>query len=176
MIGNIFIFKPSRVKTYFHPSNGFTEMGGAVSKIRKISLEERVNYLKKTPFSLYLKDGTLKEFAMCFPYFMECKGGEILVLDENIYLVAKGEVTLSTTMADSTSKIENKGYLCKKDPGDLFSLTREQEIAVEKVRICVHLLFKYLCDQWLMTITWLFSLVAISVSKEKKTTAVCGAS
>ncbi len=113
----------------------FKGMGGAVSKRRKISLDERLNYVKKTPFSLYLKDDTLKEFAMCFPSFMECKENEVLVLGENIYLVAQGELTLATTMPDPNNVIENKGYLCKKYPGDHISLTKEQKNAVEKVRI-----------------------------------------
>jgi hypothetical protein len=30
-------------------------------------------------------------------------------------------------------KIENKGYLCKKNPGDLVSLPKEQDLATEQV-------------------------------------------
>lgn len=109
-------------------------MGGAVSKLKKASLEDRVNYIKKTPFFLYLEDDTLKEFANCFQAFIKCTAGETLSLDDHVYIIAKGELTLSTTMADTKSKIENKGYLCKKHPGDIFFPSKEQEIAVEKVR------------------------------------------
>ena len=113
-------------------------MGGAVSKKRKVTIEERVNCVKKTPFSLYLKDETLREFALCFPSYVETKANENLSLNENIYIVSRGELTLSTTMPDPNNRIEHKGYLCKKYAGDISNLKREQELAAEKVKnICL---------------------------------------
>ncbi len=121
-------------------------MGGAVSKKRKVTIEERVNCVKKTPFSLYLKDETLREFALCFPSYVETKANENLSLNENIYIVSRGELTLSTTMPDPNNRIEHKGYLCKKYAGDIFNLKREQELAAEKVKnifcsiLCIRIL------------------------------------
>jgi len=109
-------------------------MGGAASKIKRVTPEERIQYIKRTPFFLYLQDETLKEFANCFTYFVECKEGETLTLDENkVYIVAKGELELSTAMAEPSSKIEYKGYLCKKHPGDIVCKHQEQQIATKKV-------------------------------------------
>lgn len=110
-------------------------MGGAVSKARQLPQEDRIKYIKTTPFYLYLQDDTLQEFAACFPYMIKIKKGETPKLDENkLYIVATGELELSTTMADPKMKIEHKGYLCKKRPGDILSKPKEQKIATEKVR------------------------------------------
>ena len=89
-------------------------MGGAASKVRKITHEERIRYIKSTPFYLYLQDGTLEEFANCFVNFLECEKGETLNLERNdVYIVAKGCFELTTTMPEPKSRIEHKGYLCK---------------------------------------------------------------
>lgn len=117
-------------------------MGGGVSKSRRVPLEDRIKYIKTTPFYLYLQDDTLQEFAACFPFMVQIKKGETPKLDENkLYIVSTGELELSTTMADPKMKIENKGYLCKKRPGDILSKPKEQKLATEKVRLQVQDLF-----------------------------------
>lgn len=109
-------------------------MGGAVSKGRRLSQEDRIKYIKTTPFYLYLQNDTLQEFAACFPYMILIKKGETPKLDESkLYIVATGELELTTTMADPKMKIENKGYLCKKRPGDILHKPKEQKLATEKL-------------------------------------------
>lgn len=109
------------------------QMGGLASK-QRISKQEKVGYIKNSPFYLYLTDETLEEFGKCFPFVKQCKEGDEISLDENtIYIIGKGSLELSATMADPSMKIENKGYLCKKRPGDLVSLPKEQDMATEQV-------------------------------------------
>lgn len=109
-------------------------MGSAVSKERQLSQEDRIKHIKKTPFYLYLQDDTLQEFARCFPCMIVIKKGETPALDNNnVYIVATGELELSATMADPKMKIEHKGYLCKKRPGDILNKPKEQKIATEKL-------------------------------------------
>lgn len=111
-------------------------MGGAVSKRHAQTLlpHERIQFIKQSPFYLFLHDEILKEFANCFPYLLRVKEGDILNLDRNkVYIVAEGELELRTTLPEPKSKIESKGYLCKKRPGDIISKPRENEIVVEKV-------------------------------------------
>ena len=109
-------------------------MGGAISKTKRLTLEERVQFIKGTPFFLYLEDSTLKEFAKCFSRIDSVKKGERLSLNENlVYIIATGDLELSTTMADPKMKIEHKGYLCKKHPGDIISKPKEQGLATKEV-------------------------------------------
>ena len=108
-------------------------MGGLASK-QRISKQEKLGYIKNSPFYLYLTDETLEEFGKCFPFVKHCKEGDEISLDENtIYIIGKGSLELSATMADPSMKIENKGYLCKKHSGDLVSLPKEQDMATEQV-------------------------------------------
>lgn len=108
-------------------------MGGLASK-QRISKQEKLGYIKNSPFYLYLTDETLEEFGKCFPFVKHCREGDEISLDENtIYIIGKGSLELSATMADPSMKIENKGYLCKKHPGDLVSLPKEQDMATEQV-------------------------------------------
>lgn len=73
--------------------------------------------------------------AKCFSQSKIVKNGDTITLEENsVYIIAKGELELSTTMADPKMKIESKGYLCKKRPGDIISKSKEQRLATEKVR------------------------------------------
>jgi hypothetical protein len=112
-------------------------MGGAVSKrhVKVLSPQERIQYIKKSPFYLFLHDETLQEFGYCFPFLLRVKEGDIVNLDRNkVYIVAEGELELRTTLPEPKGKIESKGYLCKKRPGDIISKPCENEIVVEKVR------------------------------------------
>jgi hypothetical protein len=112
-------------------------MGGAVSRTKRLTLDERVQHIRRTPFFLYLDVSTLGEFGKCFPTTVFVKKGDILTLNENlVYIIAKGELNLSTTMADPKYRLESKGYLCKKRPGDIISKPKEQRLATEKVRHC----------------------------------------
>eukprot|EP00979_Chaetoceros_neogracilis_P018411 scaffold10584_cov211-Chaetoceros_neogracile.AAC.1 len=88
-------------------------MGGAVSRTKRLTLDERVQHIRRTPFFLYLDVSTLGEFGKCFP--------------------TTGELNLSTTMADPKYRLESKGYLCKKRPGDIISKPKEQRLATEKL-------------------------------------------
>ena len=113
-------------------------MGAAASKryFKRIPLNERINIIKKSPFTLYFEGDTLKEFAECFPYFIDesRQGGTVLLNKNEIYIVASGEMELRSSVPSRHSKIENVGYLCKKRPGDIISKIQEQKKAARKVR------------------------------------------
>jgi hypothetical protein len=111
-------------------------MGAAVSKksSKRLPLHSKVKYLKTTPFFLYLQDDLLDEFAQCFPYTKRCKEGETINIDhENVYIVAYGELELKTILPKSSGKIETRGFLCKKHPGDIVYQRNTQKLATEKV-------------------------------------------
>ena len=122
--------------TFESTSLKLNKMGGSISKGPKcVPYHERLIYLKQTPFFLYLQDETLKEFARCFPYVTIGDEGKILSLDEDqIYIVAVGELNLRTTLPAENSKVENLGYLCKKRPGEIVNKLQAQKHAVRKVR------------------------------------------
>ena len=113
-------------------------MGGSISKRKafwaKPSREQRVEYLKKTPFFIYLHGRTLDEFASCFSTFQIIDANDSLPLDKEIvYIVAEGELELRTTIPHANSKIENEGYLCKKAVGDIVSKSQAQSQVARKV-------------------------------------------
>ena len=112
-------------------------MGAAASKKRskRLPLEYKIKCLKNTPFFLYLQDDLLKEFAQCFQYSIRCKEGEILNINqENVYIVAEGELELKTILPKPEGKIETRGFLCKKYPGDIVYQRQAQKLATDKVR------------------------------------------
>lgn len=118
-------------------SDSKINMGAVISKrkSKRLSTEQRISHLKKTPFFLYLKGDKLREFAECFPYTNK-QGKEIELEQDTIYIVAHGELQLHTTIPlEQKAKLENKGYLCKKYPGDIVSKHQAQTQAICKVRI-----------------------------------------
>lgn len=86
-------------------------------------MEKRIKYLKETPFYQYLTDETVHEFAECFPRSIRTTPGKGITLDSRkIYVVAQGEVDLSTIYPEKDSKMEAKGYLCRKRCGDIVNV------------------------------------------------------
>lgn len=112
-------------------------MGGIVSKQRKskkLSIESKLQCLKTTPFFLFLKDEILVEFAKCFQSTISCNSGDTIKIDsEKVYIVAQGELELKTVLPRPEGKIETRGFLCKKYPGDIIHQRQTQKLATEKV-------------------------------------------
>ena len=111
-------------------------MGGSISKRQsRVSRTQRIEYLKKTPFFLYLHGDNFEEFASCFSMTRNIRANETLAIDkEVVYIVAEGELELRTTLPVANSKMENSGYLCKKAVGDIVSKPQAQIQAARKVR------------------------------------------
>lgn len=85
-----------------------------------IPLDHRVNFLKQTPFFLYLTEGKqLEEFAKCFSHCLrggKTEGESVILRDDRIYIVVKGGLELCTAFPVQHAKVENQCYLCKKYP------------------------------------------------------------
>ncbi|KAL7554416.1 hypothetical protein ACHAWF_017853 [Thalassiosira exigua] len=104
---------------------------GASSLLGKrgnLSLEKRIKYLQETPFFQYLTPDTINDFARCFPQTVRSNPGKSITLDpRRIYVVCEGEVDLSTSYPQEGTKIEAKGYLCRKRRGDIVNVCSTQE-------------------------------------------------
>ncbi len=108
-------------------------MGASASKNR-LTFDSKINYLKHTPFFLYLGDDSLKEFTTAFQFASHFKEGNIIHLDhDHVYVVAKGELELKTVLPKSKGKIETKGFLCKKHEGDIVFQPQSQKLATDKL-------------------------------------------
>jgi CRP-like cAMP-binding protein len=104
-------------------------MGSGVSTHRRkdggVSVQEKVKYLKESPFFQYLTPETINDFAQCFPETLRTNPGKRITLDSRkMYIVCNGEVDLSTSYPDKGAKIEAKGYLCRKRRGDTVSVCK----------------------------------------------------
>lgn len=105
-------------------------MGSGVSTHRRkeggvVLLQEKVKYLKESPFFQYLTPETINDFAQCFPETLSTNPGKRIALDpRKMYIVCNGEVNLSTSYPDKLAKIEAKGYLCRKRRGDTVSVCK----------------------------------------------------
>ncbi|KAL7467818.1 hypothetical protein ACHAXS_008058 [Conticribra weissflogii] len=108
-------------------------MGSSVSVLKKrtdrsISFDQKVTYLKLTPFFQYLTSDAVEEFAKCFPGSLSCPPGKNIELESHrIYIVCEGEVDLSTSYPEAGTKVEAKGYLCRKRQGDIVNLYQTQK-------------------------------------------------
>lgn len=105
----------------------YCAMGSGVSTYRRkagdVSMQTKVNYLKESPFFQYLTPETINEFAQCFPETTTTSPGNRITLDpRKMYIVCEGEVDLSTSYPDKGTKIEARGYLCRKRRGDIVSV------------------------------------------------------
>lgn len=108
-------------------------MGASASKNR-LSLDSKIQILKNTPFFIYLGDDLLKEFAQKFHFATHCKEGKTISIDyENVYIVARGELELKTVLPKTHGKVETRGFLCKKCPGDIIYQPQSQKLANEKL-------------------------------------------
>ena len=88
-------------------------------------MQEKVKYLKESPFFQYLTPETINDFAQCFPETLRTNPGKRITLDSRkMYIVCNGEVDLSTSYPDKGAKIEAKGYLCRKRRGDTVSVCK----------------------------------------------------
>ena len=98
----------------------------------EVPLEKAVECISKTPFYQYLDSDTIEQFAKCFLTVKCSAAGTRVDLDsQRLYIVAKGEVDLSTTYPDHT-KVEASGYLCRKREGDVINLKHTREDARRK--------------------------------------------
>jgi len=110
-------------------------MGGVVSSEVSVPMEQRINFLKKTPFFILLSEDQLEEFAKCFPSAFKAKAGSTLKLENGIvYVVAEGDLELSTTLpVVPRQKIDTSAYLCKKKPGDIVNQQQTKKEAERRV-------------------------------------------
>ena len=105
-------------------------------KGKAISLEKKVSYLKHTPFFQYLTAEAMKEFSQCFPDTIRSRPGKTLTLDPStIYVVAEGEVDLSTSYPVEGKKVEARGYLCRKRPGDIVNIYQAKQDVERKMTV-----------------------------------------
>ena len=101
----------------------------------QISLDDAIMYLRNTPFNQYLESQNIEEFAKCFLSVKHLPSGCRVDLEsDRIYIIAQGEVDLSTAYPDQ-SKIEGSGYLCKKRPGDIINLKHTKDDARKKASV-----------------------------------------
>mmetsp|Transcript_14217 Transcript_14217/g.30373 ORF Transcript_14217/g.30373 Transcript_14217/m.30373 type:complete len:620 (+) Transcript_14217:167-2026(+) len=117
-------------------------MGSGISLRRKggpLSLEKRIKYLRETPFSIYLTAETIDEFAMCFPQTIRTVPGKSIKLDHRkIYVVCEGEVDLSASYPQKNTKVEARGYLCRKRRGDIVSVRQAKEDIARRMTLKSH--------------------------------------
>jgi adenylate kinase len=128
-------------------------MGSGVSKITDaigllpqpnnnrgaLSTEKRIRFLKETPFYQYLTPETIDEFARCFTHTMRSKPGKSILLDaHHLYVVCEGEVDLSTSFPEEGSKLEAKGYLCRKRRGDIVNVCQTKEDVQRRMTVRSH--------------------------------------
>lgn len=117
---------------FLKPSSSSSVMGSGVSKVTDaigllpqpnnnrgaLSTEKRIRFLKETPFYQYLTPETIDEFARCFTHTIRSKPGKSILLDaHHVYVVCEGEVDLSASFPEEGTKLETKGYLCRKRRG-----------------------------------------------------------
>ena len=149
-------FKKSSVFFHFFllkPSSSSSVMGSGVSKITDaigllpqpnnnrgaLSTEKRIRFLKETPFYQYLTPETIDEFARCFTHTMRSKPGKSILLDaHHLYVVCEGEVDLSTSFPEEGSKLEAKGYLCRKRRGDIVNVCQTKEDVQRRMTVRSH--------------------------------------
>ncbi|GMI08839.1 hypothetical protein TrRE_jg2152 [Triparma retinervis] len=102
-----------------------------------ITPEQRVEYLKHTPFFMYLDtDALLNELADCFAVTIFVEAGQKLKDDDsgNMYIVAKGEMELSTVIPTTQRKTGfQKGFLCSKFAGDIVNKKSTEKDAKRRV-------------------------------------------
>lgn len=94
----------------------------------EILLARTVEVLKHTPFHQYLTSDNIQEFARCFLDTLNSSPGKKIDLDsQRIYIVAEGQVDLSTAYPEALTKVEAAGYLCRKREGDIICLKHTKE-------------------------------------------------
>ncbi|KAL3789922.1 hypothetical protein HJC23_010607 [Cyclotella cryptica] len=102
----------------------------------EILLARTAEFLKHTPFHRYLTPENIQEFATCFLDTLKSPPGKKIDLDsQRIYIVAEGQVDLSTTYPEGLAKVEAAGYLCRKREGDIIFLKHTKENVRTKIPI-----------------------------------------
>mmetsp|Transcript_27356 Transcript_27356/g.51873 ORF Transcript_27356/g.51873 Transcript_27356/m.51873 type:complete len:643 (+) Transcript_27356:165-2093(+) len=86
-----------------------------------VTESQKIGYLKNTPFFLYLDEAHLSSFAACFFKARRLRAGQFLLCgQDDIFVVASGEMSLSVTLPSSDTKTGNsKGFLASKVAGDI---------------------------------------------------------
>ena len=117
-------------------------MGSGASSLAPggaLSLERRIQYLRETPYSVYITPETLREFARCFHQTVRTRPGRSISLDpRKIYVVCEGEVDLSTSFPDRDAKVEAKGYLCRKRRGDVVNMCQTEKDVERRMSDKIH--------------------------------------
>eukprot|EP00594_Rhizosolenia_setigera_P019378 CAMPEP_0178957334 /NCGR_PEP_ID=MMETSP0789-20121207/10849_1 /TAXON_ID=3005 /ORGANISM="Rhizosolenia setigera, Strain CCMP 1694" /LENGTH=658 /DNA_ID=CAMNT_0020639557 /DNA_START=425 /DNA_END=2397 /DNA_ORIENTATION=+ len=114
----------------------------------KLSLDEKIQYIKHTPFFLYLSQDNIEKFANCFPTEETLASNEVIKLQRKlVYIVAEGELEMSTTIPDFKGKHDTKKYLCKKKLGDIVNLIEAQKEATRKLSMTVSKKLVHLIDE-----------------------------
>ena len=106
------------------------------SRNAPITREQRVEYLKATPFFMYLdSDDMLVQMADCFDQVVHVDQGEKFnAPDNDTFIVASGAMELSTNVPSSERKsLFTKGFLCNKCPGDIINKGGVEENAKRRV-------------------------------------------
>jgi adenylate kinase len=119
--------------------NFYAVMGSGVSKVADscgylphkrgaLTAEQKIKYLKESPFFQYLTPETIGEFAECFTKTVRAKPGKSILLNAHaVYVVCEGEVNLSTSFPEEGTKLQTRGYLCRKRRGDIVNVCRTKQ-------------------------------------------------
>ena len=115
---------------------------GACNSVKRVgsdgvSLKDRVTYLEKTPFFLYLDPAQLQALAGCFPNAKTFAVDQKVHIGlDTIYVMCTGQLEMSTLLPTTTNKqSQTMGYLCKKVSGDIVNKKATNLDAKRKVRV-----------------------------------------
>lgn len=134
-----------------HISKIMGAVGSILKKKKKtdgvLSEEARIEFIKNSPFFMYLSDPMLKEFAHCFPAVERVEPDQSIKLRSSItYILAEGELQFTTILPDAHGKVDSQEYLCKKRPGDIVSQVEVQRDASRKLSMSTKKLIKLVDD------------------------------
>lgn len=98
-------------------------------------MAQRVSYLSKTPFFLYLDTAQLNALAESFSTSKSIGVGQaVQIHTTTIYVMCKGQLEMSTLLPTSNNKSgQSRGYLCKKVAGDIVNKKATNNDAKRKV-------------------------------------------
>ncbi|KAL3821971.1 hypothetical protein ACHAXA_004459 [Cyclostephanos tholiformis] len=104
-----------------------------------LTAEQKIKFLKETPFFQYLTPETIDEFAQCFTKTIRAKPSKTILLDVHaVYVVCEGEVHLSTSFPEEGTKLQTKGYLCRKRRGDIINVCQTKQDVQRRMTVRSH--------------------------------------
>jgi adenylate kinase len=93
-----------------------------------LTAEQKIKFLKELPFFQYLTPETIEEFAECFTKTVRAKPGKTILLNVHaVYAVCEGEINLSTSFPEEGTKLQTRGYLCRKRRGDIVNVCQTKQ-------------------------------------------------